>query len=297
MGVKLTTEEFITKAKAVHGDLYDYSSTAYVNSDTKLTMVCKIHGEFSQLPRDHLYTKGCKKCSVGEMCDTESFIEKASLVHNNYYSYNSVNYTNSRTKVTITCPEHGDFEQAPSSHVNSKQGCTKCGYIRMSTNQQYTTETFIKKAKEVHGDKYDYSKTRYIYHSEPVTIVCSKHGEFQQKPSYHLGGSNCQECANELSRLQFNPVKPTTLYYVYFPEYDVYKIGITNRTIKDRFSTQPKLKVSVLFEALYPTGYEAWKEEQKILKDNLQYKYDGPAILHAGNSELFTRNIFQQKET
>lgn len=297
MPKKLTTEEFIIRAKKVHGERFDYSTTNYINSDTQLAIICPQHGEFHQLPRDHLFTKGCKKCTMGEVWDTESFIKKATSTHNGYYTYANTKYTNSDTKVIITCNIHGDFSQTPKAHVSSKQGCPKCGTSRTAKGQQYDTSIFIKKAIEIHGDKYDYSKVNYTNHVTPVTIICSKHGEFLQKPSYHLGGSNCQECAKILAQLQFNPIKPTTLYFVYFPDFDVYKVGITNRSVKERFGTQPKLKVTILQEHLYPTGYDAWKVEQKIIKDNLQYKYDGPPILYAGNSELFTCNVLSLKET
>ena len=63
MPKKLTQEEFINRAKEKHGDKYDYSKVNYINSSTKICIICPIHGEFWQAPLDHLKYKGCKLCS------------------------------------------------------------------------------------------------------------------------------------------------------------------------------------------------------------------------------------------
>ena len=291
MPKRLSQEEFISRAHQKHNNFYTYDNVTYIHSDTKVLITCPLHGDFEQRPYDHMAGRGCSKCNVGEINSLSTFIEKATLVHNGKYDYSKTMYINSKTKVIITCPTHGDFEQAPSSHIHAKQGCKLCGHIRVANKQTLTTETFIQKAKTIHGDKYDYSKVNYINHDLPVTITCNKHGDFEQKPIYHLGGSNCQQCSAEMSKLQFNPDKETILYYVYFPKYDVYKIGITSRTIKQRFYCD-NIDYTVLASKTYKTGYTAWKQEQRILNKYLDVKYDGPPILYAGNSELFVTNIF-----
>lgn len=118
---------------------------------------------------------------------TEQFIAKANDVHNNKYTYNKTNYINSRTKVIITCPKHGDFEQTPANHLYGK-GCPKC------SGKFKTTEEWIIEAKEIHGDKYDYSKTVFINTNTKVCIICPKHGEFWQLPYNHLSGEGCSKC-------------------------------------------------------------------------------------------------------
>ena len=62
MGKRKTTEQFIAEAKAVHGSKYDYSKVEYKNNKTKVCIICHIHGEFLQVPKDHLDGIGCKKC-------------------------------------------------------------------------------------------------------------------------------------------------------------------------------------------------------------------------------------------
>ena len=103
---------------------------------------------------------------------TEEFIKKAKEVHGDKYDYSKVEYKKAIEKICIICPEHGEFWQIPTNHLKGC-GCPSCG-----GNKKYTLEIFIKKAREVHGDKYDYSKVDYKKASEKVCIICPKHGEF-----------------------------------------------------------------------------------------------------------------------
>ena len=127
------TETFINKAKKIHGDKYDYSKVNYVNNYTKVCIICPKHGEFWQEPRHHLSKHGCPMCGKKTSDRKQSltlneFIEKSKQIHNGKYVYDKVNYVNLKTKVCIICPEHGEFWQAPHSHLRGK-GCPKCGNI------------------------------------------------------------------------------------------------------------------------------------------------------------------------
>lgn len=122
----LTTNEFIEKAKQIHGNKYDYSLVEYINSSTKITIICPKHGEFEQKPIKHLSGQGCLKCFYLDKRDSqEQFINKANLVHNNFYDYSKIKYINSKSKVCIICPKHGEFLQEPSNHIRGK-GCPIC---------------------------------------------------------------------------------------------------------------------------------------------------------------------------
>ncbi|MEE3416938.1 MAG: hypothetical protein VZR53_16420, partial [Prevotella sp.] len=125
---------------------------------------------------------------------TDIFIEKAREIHADKYDYSKVNYVNNSMKVTIICPEHGEFEQTPANHLCGK-GCLLCGRKQTINKRSSNTENFIIKAKEIHGDKYDYSKVNYVNNSTKVTIICPEHGEFEQTPASHLRGSGCPKCA------------------------------------------------------------------------------------------------------
>lgn len=189
----LTTERFIEKAKSVHGNKYGYSKVNYVNSDTKVCMICPIHGEFWQRPADHLNGCGCNQCRG--IFTTENFILKANVVHKGKYDYSKTKYISNKNKVCITCPTHGDFWQNVRDHLSGK-GCTKCGYERNSRSFRDTLEDFIKKAKKIHGDKYDYSNTAYENNSTKVKIKCPIHGTFLQTPNNHLHGQGCPLCSS-----------------------------------------------------------------------------------------------------
>lgn len=120
---KKDINHFLKRAKDVHGDRYDYSKSVYAGSGINITIVCKTHGEFQQTPENHYAGKGCERCSrvVGQ----DDFIQKAKIKHSNYFSYDKVVYINSQSKVIITCPKHGDFEQVPTSHTKG-HGCISC---------------------------------------------------------------------------------------------------------------------------------------------------------------------------
>ena len=194
-GVKIDTEEFVRRARQIHGDKYDYSKVNYVNSITPVTIICPIHGEFEQLPAYHLSGRGCSLCAGTQKLNTEEFIRRARLVHGDKYSYDKSVYVNTHTPIIITCPVHGDFIAIPHYHLSNGSGCTLC-----SGGVKIDTEEFIKRAREIHGDKYDYSKVNYINSNTPVTIICPIHGEFEQLPSVHLSNHGCPKCNS--SRLE-----------------------------------------------------------------------------------------------
>lgn len=121
----VSTNQFINKAKKVHGDTYDYSKVNYINNKTPICITCKKHGDFWQIPYSHLAGNGCNKCNGGIAFDANEFIEKANEIHNSFYDYSQIEYINARTKVKIICPKHGYFWQTSECHLRG-QGCPKC---------------------------------------------------------------------------------------------------------------------------------------------------------------------------
>lgn len=125
-----TTKNFINSASMIHNNKYDYSKVEYINSTTKICIICPEHGKFYQTPANHLQGQGCPKCGLNNtikslLLTQDQFINRAKIIHNNYYDYSKVVYDRSKTKVIITCPKHGDFEQTPHEHL-SGNGCPKC---------------------------------------------------------------------------------------------------------------------------------------------------------------------------
>ena len=193
MSIKVTTEEFINCARNIHGDKYDYSKVEYKGKKKKICIICPEHGEFWQRADLHLNSKGCPKCSKRYKYTTEEFINCARNIHGDKYDYSKAEYINSRTKVCIICPEHGEFWKLPYEHLNGK-GCPKCVNKKI-TRIKSSTEEFIERAKKIHGNKYEYSKVDYLQAHSKVCIICPKHGEFWQTPNSHLKGSGCPKCS------------------------------------------------------------------------------------------------------
>ena len=235
----ITNEEFIKKAKEKHGDKYDYSKVEYVNDKTHIIIICKEHGEFQQIPSNHLNDNNCPKCAINNRkLSKEEFIEKAKEIHNDKYDYQKVDYVDNRTNVIIICKEHGEFQQRPNSHLN-RSGCRKCGIIRRANIKTITNEEFIEKAKNIHGDKYDYSKVKYVKSIKNVTIICKKHGEFQQRPSTHLRRAGCPKCS----------------YHRYY--------------------SNKQLKVLNLLSSYYNINIQHAENEGEYIISNSKYKADG----------------------
>ncbi|MFA5626154.1 MAG: hypothetical protein WC965_01600 [Thiohalomonadaceae bacterium] len=187
-----TTEQFIEDARKVHGDIYDYSKVEYKGAHVKVLIVDPEFGEFWQKPNLHLSgqghrLRGLEKVRAKLSNSTAEFVKKAREVHGDLYDYSKVNYVNSKTPVTIVDPDYGEFTQTPNAHLRGR-GSPERGRTQRAAANTYTTATFIEKAREVHGDLYDYSKVEYRGHDVPVCIVDREHGEFWQKPVGHLQG-------------------------------------------------------------------------------------------------------------
>lgn len=202
------TEDFINKARNVHGDIYDYSLVNYKNNHTQVEIICTEHGKFLQSPKDHLSGKGCSSCGRERsnediksrmMLSGDEFINRANEVHGDKYDYSLVDYKDTRTKIEIICKEHGKFLQSPNKHIQGR-GCPICGRERTIEHNFLTLDDFIERARNVHGDRYDYSKSLYTGADNKLEIICEKHGKFEQTPHNHLKGTNCPSCGASISK-------------------------------------------------------------------------------------------------
>ena len=155
----------------------------------KIEISCPLHGIFTQIADVHLSGHGCSDCGGVGRLNTESFINKAVLVHGSKYCYDLSLYTGNKNKLTIRCPTHGVFEQTPNTHLTGS-GCAQC----FNETKRDNTESFICKAQIVHGETYDYSDTLYIHSKEKVGIRCKTHGYFEQLAYSHLKGNGCPLC-------------------------------------------------------------------------------------------------------
>ena len=148
MSKKKSNNEFIREVQLIHHNRYDYSKVKYINNKTKVCIICPDHGEFWQIPSDHLNGKGCPQCAGNVRYNKDTFVEKAKIIHNDRYDYSKVQYVNAHTKVCIICPEHGEFWQTPNNHLNGN-GCPLCKNRKIGNVLRDTVEDFIEKSNEL----------------------------------------------------------------------------------------------------------------------------------------------------
>lgn len=194
MPAKLTTQDFIDRARAVHGYKYGYAFSVYQSAHTKVFIHCPEHGMFEQSPDSHARGNGCPECVGLKKHTNQSFIKKAREVHGDEYNYSLIEYSGAKNKIKIQCKQHGCFEMTPTNHL-SGQKCPVCFGTSVHTNQ-----SFIDQARVIHGDQYDYSKVDYVNAHEKVIIMCPDHVEFEQTPNNHLNGQGCPKCTGRQSR-------------------------------------------------------------------------------------------------
>jgi hypothetical protein len=213
-------DNVISTFKKVHNNKYDYSKVEYINNHTKICVICPVHGKFYQTPKQHSRGQGCPQCAIDKRTiknkknkrakrkfNTESYIVEAKRTHGNKYVYNKTEYKRLKDKITVTCPIHGDFEISAEKHLLGR-GCKECLKSHLSDKFRKSNADFIKEAKLVHRNRYNYDKTEYKGADKPVTIICPTHGEFIQIAKSHLQGHGCSKCLK--SHLEENVEKILT---------------------------------------------------------------------------------------
>lgn len=291
---RLTTEQFINRAKIIHEDKYDYSKVNYVRGSDKVIITCPIHGDFLKTAQSHLQGLGCRECYIrSKSLTTEDFIKKSKRKHKNFYSYSKVDYIKGEEKVVITCPIHGDFLQQAQAHLHGN-GCYDCNRIGVVAHNKKTTEQFIEEAKEIHNKKYLYDKVDYKSNKIKVIITCPEHGEFKQTPAQHLKGTGCIACGNK--HTGWSPKKwhkagknsrNFDSYKVYVikcwnEKEEFYKIGKTFRKLEDRFKDN--------VESLLPYNWK--KVESFIFNDGISTSHFERELQKLHNEVTYTPNIF-----
>lgn len=290
---KLTQEDFITRSINKHGKDYDYSLVEYINNSVKVKILCKKHGNtFEQSPNKHMSGQGCPICryektSKSNTATRENFISKAISVHGDTYGYDNVVYIDTFTHVEIFCKVHGEtFLQKPANHI-SGSGCQKCAEEKVSQHINslvLSTDEFVSKANQVHGDLYDYSETVYVRSALPVKIWCNTHeGFFSQTANSHLAGIGCASCA----KTGYKPYESGSLYVLQCG--DITKLGITNNSPDDRAN-----KVSKSYGGNFSVKH-SWEFEDGSIPDEiettllreLRKEYNRPLNRFEGSSECF----------
>ena len=217
-------------------------------------------------------------------------------VHAGKYTYENAQFFNARTPMAITCPEHGTFMQRPRGHRAGK-GCRKCYDARGAVFRRKSQEQVEKELEVAIGEIFEVLPFVYTTSHGNVDLLCKTCGYTKTvKVCSALAMRNgCPTCVNINKSWGPSPYegKRTTLYYLKIGE--VYKIGITKKSVASRYVKELRegLQIEIVFTVEFENGAEAFKEEKRILKEFVMYKYIGvPVLSSGGNSELFTCDIF-----
>jgi len=191
-------KEFERQGKEIHNGKYTYHIETFTKMSEPTIITCPIHGDFSQVAENHIWSKqGCKKCfdeqKLGKYkYSRDEIIEMCKKTHGDRYIYDDIVFQGMKNKMlNIKCPIHGYFDQVAYDHIKGF-GCEKCKF----ENQFLTIDEFVKRANQTHNNKYSYDKTDLKNRDEKgrVIITCPIHGDFLQKPANHLLGIGCPYC-------------------------------------------------------------------------------------------------------
>lgn len=199
---RYSLDKFISSVKKVHGDKYDYSHVDYLNSQSKIEIICPIHGSFIMKANSHSNGQGCPTCGRIEAknniaLDYSLFIERAIKNHGAQYIYDESSYKNYTSKMRIECSIHGWFEAKPHAHISMKSGCPSCGKLKRANSNKKTWNTVSDMFKTVHGTRYLYDENSYFDVSHKMRILCEQHGWFEHTPAIHYLGHGCKKCGFE----------------------------------------------------------------------------------------------------
>ncbi len=206
MPKKKTFPEYLIDFKVTHGDKYDYppNQTLTKGASTKIRILCPTHGEFLQAIQHHKAGSGCQRCASertakGQTRTYEDYLPQLREIHQNKYSYPEYQDLPNRSssKIKITCPTHGDFEQVIVEHAQG-HGCPSCGREKTTSSHLKSYTSCLEDFKEVHGTKYTYPGHQDLPEGvySTITITCPTHGDFKQVALNHFYGNGCQKCGN-----------------------------------------------------------------------------------------------------
>lgn len=177
---------------------YSYDKFSFKNMTTKSTITCPKHGDFEMNLRNHaILGQECPKCK-GRNLTTDDIKHMFEEKHHGKYNYDKVTYIKMHSKVTITCPIHGDFIQTPSKHLIGR-GCPKCKSEGTRNRLTLEEQVVIERMTSVHDGFYSYDKFAYNGMHSKSTITCPKHGDFEQIVEDHVNGRGCPICSYQIS--------------------------------------------------------------------------------------------------
>ena len=298
------TQQFISRARSIHGDVYDYSKVEYISRTQAVTIICPKHGPFHQKPLYHVgpSASGCRQCYDDRRSYSETrFVSDATAKYAGRYTYGP--YTGFRHNILVTCTiHHNTFTTTPLNHMLNNGGCMQC----RSDDMRITKDEWVRRFTELYADQYDYSGVgETLKSSDKIPVKCTKpgHGIFYPQASAHASGKHkCPTCASisyvgGYSEEYFihNPDKKLgrgTFYAIRLHidnTITCIKIGITTQSIHDRFRYTMPYEYDVL-QAIDGYLYDHHIHEQRLLTNHKQHQFIPPTRF-PGWTECFTEDI------
>jgi hypothetical protein len=271
-------EDFEKRLKKVFPELKLVSK--YLHNKTPIIVESEF-GLHKIIPNSLLQGKGAHVRNA--LNQTNYSIRRFKKIWGERYDYSKFEYVGTKKKSTITCRIHGDFNIVPNDHLANK-GCVECGKELVFLAIKSCTEDFVKKAKKIHGDRYDYSKVDYTSARSKVEIICKEHGVFMQSPNTHLNKSGCPVCGNlgahgfkRKGFIEASKNRPCMLYLLKcnYKGEEFFKVGITSVKLTSRYSHEISAK-TLEYDILYTyedTAGNVWDAEKKLIKNYYKFKY------------------------
>jgi hypothetical protein len=299
-----TLESFIKKAREKHGfDTYDYSQTIYQPNPRKVNIICPRHGVFMIPAGSHISGQGCMQCArvnsgIRRCKRKEIVIALFWQIHGNCYDYSELpEVFTAREALPIRCTIHGIFMQPHYTHI-SGGGCPRCADAANGLRRRNTKEAFITKARTLYKDKYDYSQVVYKRGHQKVTILCPKHGPFQQEPFSHTAKkapAGCPKCSAQARAQEWAERydgQSCTLYLLRFfsGDEEFFKVGVTTLSISHRYSHGGKrggYNYELLAQHTSTNAIRISEWEQSIL-DSFAHLHYKPKRPFQGQTECFS---------
>ena len=274
-----TTEEYIHRAKEVHGDKYDYSKTVYKSNKSKVVITCKKHGDFEQVARNHLKGSGCRLCYYESMSESRAFtlsqfIEKSKAVHGDTYDYSLVDYKSCRTPVKIICKKHGIFEQVPVDHFYSGSGCPKCAkesHGEKRIRKWLETKDIVYVAQKRFKDLKDVKDLSYDFYLPMQKTVIEFNGEQHYKHNnfFHQNGRSLKKQQyHDILKRNFAKLNKLKMISIPYTDFDKIESILKENTDKTNF-TRVKMFSDALGKIYFQIECKYERKERQIKSEEL----------------------------
>ncbi len=256
----------------------------YKTNSTNILHKClKCNFKWSPKP-NHIKGKGkCPNCDAITTSKYNKIINEKHIICLD-------EYVNTSVKLTHQCMVcFNEWYTKPSHVIFSGTGCPKCAAKSRPQNLPFTHKEYLSQISHLNIiclGVYVNGKTNIEHQCKVCKFIWSP------RPSNIKNGMGCPNCHNHKTNTDKYKNKKTLIYYIKFDN-GIYKIGITQKGIEERFKSD-NINYEILEFEWFTDGYEAWKLEQKIIENNKSIKYNGPNFLRAGNTECFNQNIYPQ---